>query len=44
MGKIEKRKVWMALIMVPPVLVLIILGPPSILHLMVLLATFLGLR
>ncbi len=44
MGKIEKRKVWMALIMVPPVLLLIILGPPSILHLMVLLATFLGLR
>jgi len=44
MGKIEKRKVWMALIMVPPVLLLIILGPPSILQLMVLLATFLGLR
>ncbi len=44
MGKIEKRKVWMALIMVPPVLLLIILGPPSILHLMVLLATFFGLR
>ncbi len=34
----------MALIMVPPVLLLIILGPPSILHLMVLLATFFGLR
>ncbi len=44
MGKIEKRKVWMALIMVPPVLLLIILGPPSILHLMVLVATFFGLR
>ena len=44
MGKIEKRKVWMALIMVPPVLLLIILGPPFILHLMVLLATFFGLR
>jgi phosphatidate cytidylyltransferase len=44
MGNIEKRKVWMALIMVPPVLLLIILGPPSLLHLMVLLATFLGLR
>ncbi len=39
----EKRKVWMALIMVPPILLLIILGPPSILHLMVLLATFFGL-
>jgi len=34
----------MALIMVPPVLLLIILGPPFILHLMVLLATFFGLR
>ncbi len=34
----------MALIMVPPVLLLIILGPPSILQLMVLLATFFGLR
>ena len=44
MGKIEKSKVWMALIMVPPVLLLIILGPPFILHLMVLLATFFGLR
>ncbi len=44
MGKIEKRKVWMALIMVPPVLILIILGPASILHLMVLIATFFGLR
>ncbi len=44
MGKIEKRKVWMGLIMVPPVLLLIILGRPSVLHLMVLLATFFGLR
>jgi len=44
MGQIEKRKVWMALIMVPPVLLLIILGPPSLLYLMVLLATFFGLR
>ena len=34
----------MALIMVPPVLLLIILGPPSLLYLMVLLATFFGLR
>jgi phosphatidate cytidylyltransferase len=44
MAKIEKRKVWMALIMVPPILLLIALGPPEILHLMVLLATFFGLR
>ncbi len=44
MGKIEKRKVWMALIMVPPIVLLIALGPPAFLHLMVLLATFLGLQ
>ena len=44
MGKIEKRKVWMALIMVPPIVLLIALGPSVILHLMVLLATFLGLQ
>jgi phosphatidate cytidylyltransferase len=44
MGIIEKRKVWMALIMVPPVVLLIILFPPFVLHLMVLLATFFGLR
>jgi phosphatidate cytidylyltransferase len=44
MGKIETRKVWMALIMVPPIILLIALGPPEILHLMVLLATFFGLR
>jgi phosphatidate cytidylyltransferase len=44
MGKIEKRKVWMALIMVPPVILLIILFPPLVLYLMVLLATFFGLR
>lgn len=44
MGTIEKRKVWMALIMVPPIILLIILFPPFILHLMVLLATFFGLR
>ena len=44
MGKIEKRKVWMGLIMVPPIVLLISLGPPVVLYLMVLLATFLGLR
>jgi phosphatidate cytidylyltransferase len=44
MGIIEKRKVWMALIMVPPVILLITLLPPFVLYLMVLLATFLGLR
>jgi phosphatidate cytidylyltransferase len=44
MGKIEKRKVGMALIMVPPILLLISLGPSPVLPLMVVLATFLGLR
>jgi len=44
MAKIEKRKVWMAVIMVPPVIILIALGPSAVLHLMVLLATFFGLR
>ena len=34
----------MALIMVPPVILLIALGPSSVLHLMVFLATFFGLR
>jgi phosphatidate cytidylyltransferase len=44
MGKIEKRKVWMALIMIPPIILLIVLGHPAFLHLMVFLATFFGLR
>jgi len=44
MGKIEKKKVWMALVMVPPIVLLIALGPPEILYLMVVVATFLGLR
>ena len=44
MGKIEKRKVWVGLGMIPPIIFLIAVGPPAVLHLMVLLATFLGLR
>ena len=44
MGKIEKKKVWMASIMIPPIVILIALGPPVVLHLMVFLATFCGLR
>ncbi len=44
MGKISKRKVWVGLAMIPPIIFLIAAGPPVILHLMVLLATFLGLR
>ena len=44
MGKIEKKKVWTALLIIPPVVLLIGLGPPIILTLMVLLASLLGLR
>jgi phosphatidate cytidylyltransferase len=44
MGKIEKRKVWMASVMVPPVILLIAFGRPEVLYFMVVLATFFGLR
>jgi phosphatidate cytidylyltransferase len=44
MAKIEKKKVGMAFLMVPPILLLIVLGPLEVLYLMVFLATFLGLR
>jgi phosphatidate cytidylyltransferase len=43
-GRIEKEKIGMGLIIVPPVIVLIAIGPPTILFLMVILATFFGLR
>ena len=44
MGNIEKKKIWTATVIVPPVIFLIALGPPVVLILMVLLATFFGLR
>ncbi len=44
MGIIEKRKVWVGLGMIPPIIFLIAVFHSSVLHLMVLLATFLGLR
>jgi len=44
MGNIEKRKVWVGLGMIPPIVFLVAAGPSAVLHLMVLLATFLGLR
>jgi phosphatidate cytidylyltransferase len=44
MGKIEKRKVWAGLGLIPPIVLVIALLHSSALHLMVLLATFLGLR
>ncbi len=43
MGGIAKKKVWTGIIIVPPVILLIALGPPLVLPLMVLLATFFGL-
>ena len=44
MGKIEKKKLWSGFFIVPPVIILIAIGPSSVLTLMVLLATFFGLR
>jgi phosphatidate cytidylyltransferase len=44
MGGIGKKKIWTGIFIVPPIVVLIIVGPPAVLPLMVLLATFLGLR
>jgi phosphatidate cytidylyltransferase len=44
MGKIEKRKVWWGLGLTPAIVLVIVLFHSSVLHLMVFLATFLGLR
>ncbi|MFB3887092.1 MAG: phosphatidate cytidylyltransferase [Thermodesulfobacteriota bacterium] len=44
MGTIEKKKIRTALVMIPPVIFLIVLGPPAVVILMVLLATLFGLR
>jgi phosphatidate cytidylyltransferase len=44
MGHIEKRKVWVGLSLIPPIIAMIALFHSSVLHVMVLLATFLGLR
>ena len=44
MGSIEKKKIWTAIVAAPPVIFLIALSPPAVLILMVLLATFFGLR
>jgi phosphatidate cytidylyltransferase len=43
MGKIEKKKAWTALMVIPPVIIVIAIFPPKVLTLMVLLATFFGL-
>jgi phosphatidate cytidylyltransferase len=44
MTNTTKKKIWTAIGFVPPVIFFIVVGPPFILTLMVLLATFLGLR
>ncbi|MBM4341149.1 MAG: hypothetical protein FJ110_16585 [Deltaproteobacteria bacterium] len=44
MAKIEKKKVWTALLLIPPLVLIIALGPSLILTLMVLLITLLGMR
>ena len=44
MGKLAKKKTWTALILIPPVVFLIVVGPPAALIAMVLLATLFGLR
>jgi phosphatidate cytidylyltransferase len=44
MGKIEKKKVWTAILIIPPIIFLITLGPPVLLPLMVLIITLLGMR
>ncbi len=44
MGNIEKKKIWTTIVMIPPLIFLIAFGPPLVLILMVLLATYLGLR
>ena len=44
MTSTTRKKIWTAIGFVPPVIFFIVVGPPFILTLMVLLATFLGLR
>ncbi len=44
MGGIAKKKVWAGVIIVPPLILLVVWGPSFTLSLMVLAATYLGLR
>ena len=44
MGGLERKKIWTGIIIVPPLILLILWGPPWVLSLMVLIATLLGLR
>ncbi len=43
MGKIEKKKIWTALLIIPPLVLLIALGPSILFTLMVLVTILLGL-
>jgi phosphatidate cytidylyltransferase len=43
-AKIEKKKVWTALLLIPPLVLLVALGPSLLLTLMVLFITTLGMR
>lgn len=43
MSKIEKKKLWTALILIPPFVLLIALGPPILFALMVLITILIGL-
>jgi phosphatidate cytidylyltransferase len=44
MGGLEKKKIWIGASIVPPLILMIVWGPAFTLPLMVLVATFLGLR
>lgn len=44
MAKIEKKKIWTALLIIPPIVLLIALGPSLLLTLMVLVTILLGMR
>ena len=44
MGSTGKKRMWTGMLFVPPIIVLIIVGPHAVLPAMVLLATYFGLR
>jgi phosphatidate cytidylyltransferase len=44
MGEIVNKKIKTAALLIPPVIFLVVFGPPAIFSMMVLLATFFGLR
>jgi CDP-diglyceride synthetase len=44
MGRIEMKRVWTGVLTLPPLVLLIVLGPFPLFALLVLVATFFGLR